>query len=435
MYRKCLRVMLLATMIIMSMTFLFSGCTGGGSLQLIPTRPPLSSDEIEGLGALTEFEYNYGSYNGGAYEYTIKNINENNNGNEDTEPIYRFIAKGSNGVDMYANADVEPKVLDDLKSIIASRNIFAWDGFDKHDKNILDGHGFGLTVAFANGSIHASGYEKYPKDYSQGHAALAGYLSALADSFAEQEIGELDIVNCARVNFRDEAGKYEMHINRPDAEDIRYEEFVHFLTEQYHRFQNEAKYADGDYCEVKLEVLPHGRLPIRYCDVVIRKALYPDVYAEILEKALTIDGKPLDYFSSEEFQTVMYKKKFIYPIAFLYDQGGLGTVIVDMPEQTITWNDKVYTASQEDMLEFYKYVDKIPPYGTDIRKHELPVGYKEDTTVQEVFEASIASGYTWILGRNHNITFFLYGDKGEKLSGWDDVVAEFENLIKKASKE
>ena len=263
---------------------------------------------------------------------------------------------------------------------------------------------------------------------------MSAYLEALADSFAGQEIGAADEVSVARVKFKEEAGSYEMHKVRPDADAGQFEEFAAFLVEQYHRFQNGSGNGSGEYCEVRLEVLPGGVAPIRYCDVVIDKAQFPDAYAAILKKALAVDGKPADYFDSEEFRTVLYKKKFIYPVAFLYDSGGLGKVVVDMPEQTITWNGEVYTASREDMLEFYKYADGIPPYGTDIRKYELEGDYKEAGTAHEVFESSIAGGYTWLVGKNHSLTFFLYGNKGEKLAGWDGVVAAFENLINKAGK-
>ena len=435
MRRKHLNITPLAATVMISIVFLFCGCAGGGSADLLPpdaTKPVdrLSQSEIEKLGALTSFEYNYGSFNGGAYEFMIININETTS----DAPVYRFIAEGSNGVDMYANAEVGADVLADLKEIIVSQNIFTWDGFDKRDKNLLDGYGFDLTVAFENGSIEASGYEKYPANHAQGHRALSEFLEALANSLAGQEIRAADEVSIARVIFKEEAGKYEMRKVCPDTDDGQFEEFAAFLVEQYHQFRNESGNESGEYCEVRLEVLPDGKEPVRYCDVVIDKARFPDAYDAILEKTLAVDGKPSDYFNSEEFKTVLYKEKFIYPVAFLYDSSGLGKVVIDMPEQTITWNGETYTASREAMLEFYKYADRIPHNGTDIWKHELEGDYKDKGTAHEVFDASIVDGYTWLIGKNHKQTYFLYGDKGKKLDGWDGVVAEFENMIKMASK-
>ena len=197
MNQKYTQKTLLAVAIMMNIVFLFCGCTDGGNragawggspppnfVKPVPENARLSQTEIENLGALTSFKYNCGSFHGGAYEFAIININEKAD-KADTVPIYRFIAEGLNGVDMYANSEVGENVLDDIKAIIVSEDIFAWDGFNKRNKDILDGYGFEFIAAFENGSIEANGYEHYPENHSQGHQTLTAYLEALADSFAE----------------------------------------------------------------------------------------------------------------------------------------------------------------------------------------------------------------------------------------------------------
>ncbi|MCL1907538.1 MAG: hypothetical protein FWG08_06480 [Propionibacteriaceae bacterium] len=130
-------------------------------------------------GSLKSFSYDYGSFNGGYWAFQIQ-LGQNP---EDPmgDLIYIFSARGSNGVELDVNKPVPGTVLDDIEQIMADHNIYSWDGFNKSDKAILDGYSFGLVAEFDNSTVVASGYMKYPKNYHEGHQALATYLNALAE--------------------------------------------------------------------------------------------------------------------------------------------------------------------------------------------------------------------------------------------------------------
>jgi hypothetical protein len=53
-----------------------------------------------------------------------------------------------------------------------------WNGFDKNNRNVLDGNSFTLSVTMENGKdIHAHGYMKWPKGYQETKAALDGFFA------------------------------------------------------------------------------------------------------------------------------------------------------------------------------------------------------------------------------------------------------------------
>ena len=378
--------------------------------------------------ALTVFEYDYGSFNGGERKYTIRAEGAG----------YLFTARGYNGVDLNVEAPVNRGDLDGLAAVIRDNGIASWDGFDKRDPNILDGYGFSLSAEFESWTLEAHGYEKYPQNYEAGHAALSAYLDGLAHRFAPLDLQDPGNVYEIQVSFYDSAGRYSMEASRENTDEGQFGEYAAYMVQQYNRFKNESSGSlSVDYNEFcSIDIVTSEATNRLQNEAVISKEKYPDVYAEVLAQSLRMDGKPADYFNSEEYQTALYKDKFIYPTAWLYDKGGLGTMIVDFPGQRVTVNGVVYTPSWEDMLAFYEFVDKIPPGpadGSDIWKYKLTGGYLEEgQTAQGVFDGFVSDGNTWILGRNHiRDAFYLYGGKGGKPQGWGDVTAAFEKLIGK----
>ncbi|MCL1799370.1 MAG: hypothetical protein FWG23_06510 [Eggerthellaceae bacterium] len=152
----------------------FAGLPGGP-----PKVEPLS--ELEDWGTLEYFEYRFGSFNEGQWEYRIERKEaKGEEGKGATEPTCLFTTRGYSSADMYMEEYVDASVLDDIAQIIAENGILSWDGFEKRDLDILDGFGFRLEAEFTEGALFATGYEKYPKDYSRGHQALSSYLDALA---------------------------------------------------------------------------------------------------------------------------------------------------------------------------------------------------------------------------------------------------------------
>ena len=70
-------------------------------------------------------------------------------------------------------ADASVYVVDDaflmeLAAFLHENNVEKWDGFQKSDRNVMDGNGFQLSVwTHEDVSVSASGYMKWPKNYSE----------------------------------------------------------------------------------------------------------------------------------------------------------------------------------------------------------------------------------------------------------------------------
>lgn len=116
---------------------------------------------------IVSFHYDYGSYNGGFWEYDIY-IEENNTYIE---------ANGQNGVDLRIDKQIDDSVLEDISTIINENEIYKWYGFDKRNTSIYDGYSFLLEVEYEDGEkASAKGYMSYPKNYDEGHEVLSNYL-------------------------------------------------------------------------------------------------------------------------------------------------------------------------------------------------------------------------------------------------------------------
>ena len=121
-------------------------------------------------GEIISISYSYGSYNGGYWNYEIYKENQKT-----------FVkAKGWNGVELNLNKQVDNNVLDDISQIVKEKEIYKWYGFNKEDKNVLDGYSFSLTIKYSDGKEgKASGYMKYPNNYTSAHKELTNYLETI----------------------------------------------------------------------------------------------------------------------------------------------------------------------------------------------------------------------------------------------------------------
>ena len=69
--------------------------------------------------------------------------------------------------------EISPKEINKIEKILKENEIGNWNGFQKTDKNVLDGNSFSLSIRFTNNdSISASGYMKYPNNYKKVQAEL-----------------------------------------------------------------------------------------------------------------------------------------------------------------------------------------------------------------------------------------------------------------------
>lgn len=121
-------------------------------------------------GDITGFSYHYGSFNGGYYDYDITS----------KDGVFHFVAKGMNGVDLNIDKDIDSAEIEKLSKIIDQYQLTSWNGFDKSDNSIMDGYSFSLNIYYSDGKkVKASGYMKYPKNYTKAHDALEVYFKDL----------------------------------------------------------------------------------------------------------------------------------------------------------------------------------------------------------------------------------------------------------------
>lgn len=119
---------------------------------------------------ITYFKYEYGSYGGGYYDYTI---------NSEVGKMI-FTAKGYNGVELNISKEINKSKLEELSKIIVDQSIDKWNGFDNSDSNAMDGYSFELKVDYKNGDeITANGYMKYPPNYETAHQKLVSFLESI----------------------------------------------------------------------------------------------------------------------------------------------------------------------------------------------------------------------------------------------------------------
>ena len=147
-------------------------CLAGGALaqEALP----------EELGALTALTYNYGSFHGGEWNFTI--TPERPDQVDEHSPKYHFLARGFNGVALDVDGFFDQTLMDQLARVLHDRGILQWHGFAERDTDVLDGYSFHLTAQFEHGTLTAEGYERYPENYDAAHNVLALTLNAWAEN-------------------------------------------------------------------------------------------------------------------------------------------------------------------------------------------------------------------------------------------------------------
>ncbi|MDF2905343.1 MAG: hypothetical protein K0R34_664 [Herbinix sp.] len=124
---------------------------------------------------ITSFKYSFGSFTGGYYDYEI-----NQDGNQ-----YIFVVTGGNGVDLDINETIDQSVLEDIQEIIQKYKVKKWNGFNKSDDDISDGHSFSLLVRYDDYEIKAEGYMKYPRKYMDFQNEIQAYFDSLITSLQD----------------------------------------------------------------------------------------------------------------------------------------------------------------------------------------------------------------------------------------------------------
>ncbi len=68
-----------------------------------------------------------------------------------------------------------------IEELLKKYDVGSWNGFDKNNKNVLDGRSFTFSVKMTEEQeIYARGYMKWPKNYSEVAGALQALMRELA---------------------------------------------------------------------------------------------------------------------------------------------------------------------------------------------------------------------------------------------------------------
>jgi len=69
-----------------------------------------------------------------------------------------------------------------LTELVQKHGLNRWNGFDKVDKNALDGYDFELCISYADGQkIYASGSNTFPKGYDAAHREILEFFGVLME--------------------------------------------------------------------------------------------------------------------------------------------------------------------------------------------------------------------------------------------------------------
>lgn len=139
------------------MCLLFTGC---GKKKPIASLEYLSYD----------FTDNMSRYGSGRLEISLKN------------GVYTAVVKPVDEPDEAARTvRLAPEKVQALVDMLDRYNVGSWDGFNKNNRNVLDGRSFSLYIRKADGQdISAHGYMKWPDHYSEVSGALKDLMKELA---------------------------------------------------------------------------------------------------------------------------------------------------------------------------------------------------------------------------------------------------------------
>lgn len=82
--------------------------------------------------------------------------------------------------------------LQELEDLLKKYKVERWDGFQKYNRNIMDGSSFNLHINMENNeSIDASGYMKWPKNFKEVSEGLGKIFKKFYDEGLEEGIEKM----------------------------------------------------------------------------------------------------------------------------------------------------------------------------------------------------------------------------------------------------
>ncbi|MBR2679139.1 MAG: hypothetical protein IKE63_06950 [Bacilli bacterium] len=78
--------------------------------------------------------------------------------------------------------ELNDEIMNQLEKLLKKYKVNKWNGFNKHDPNVLDGRSFNIYIEMKNGdSISASGYMKWPENFGEVSKELDNIFEKLYD--------------------------------------------------------------------------------------------------------------------------------------------------------------------------------------------------------------------------------------------------------------
>ena len=122
--------------------------------------------------------FEYSSVNGMAIDdYTKYSIECNKN-----LCIYVIKPDGKKESDV-KKIELDNNLISELAEKLNKYNVYSWDGFDKTDKDVLDGKSFSIRIAMNDGnSIFARGYMMWPEKYKEVEKELDNFFLSIYEA-------------------------------------------------------------------------------------------------------------------------------------------------------------------------------------------------------------------------------------------------------------
>lgn len=115
--------------------------------------------------------------------------------------------------------NVDNCVLKDIEKILNKYNVSSWDGFNKSDKNVLDGDSFSMNITYDNNkSIYSSGYMMYPNNYKYVKEELETLFNSLTNS------GDEDLKPIIYL-YPEETMNIKVELGNPDKLTVTYPKY------------------------------------------------------------------------------------------------------------------------------------------------------------------------------------------------------------------
>lgn len=76
--------------------------------------------------------------------------------------------------------ELDLETIKNIEKILKDNNVSKWNGFNKVDKDVLDGNSFSISITMSNDEqITASGYMKYPDNYGNVRGSLDNIFDSI----------------------------------------------------------------------------------------------------------------------------------------------------------------------------------------------------------------------------------------------------------------